>query len=235
MSDPLDFLDSTPKRPPIPRRRQSTTFGKFFAATAGIWCALVLLPILAIGGCLVMVGTCASVAPTHPKEAATQSHAAGKSSDEPNEEKPLQKGTKEKEPGLRIKLSQPYISTVQITGLLGRSAESAKAYLLIPVTLVNESSTHKVEYKGAASNFLRSHAILKDNLGNAYRAIDFGLGNEVASQQREVAIYPGQRISDLYIFQEPVAAAKELTLEIEAAALDRQEPFRIRFAVPRSR
>ncbi len=135
---------------------------------------------------------------------------------------------------LRIGIGRPCIGPVQIRDAIrGTLSDSAEDYLAIPVTVFNKSDVRKLEYQGSASNIFITHATVTDDLGNKYRAIDFGLIDKVAGQQKDVSLYPGESAADLYVFERPVDKAKNLTLRIDGQALGQDQPFQVRFSTPK--
>jgi len=78
----------------------------------------------------------------------------------------------------------------------------------------------KLDYRtwGAeALSFLESSASLKDDLGNRYKAVHFGGMDQPIGRTKSASIYPGKTITDVLVFERPIAKAKTLKLTLPLA------------------
>jgi hypothetical protein len=127
------------------------------------------------------------------------------------------------------------VGTVPLKNL-GDSTESEKEHLIVTVGIKSVSATKKIDYQTWASNgvYDASPATLKDETGNSYKRISFGIGAQPIGQaERGASVYPGKTITDVLVFEPPVGAAKELRLELPRANIGGgrdDEP--IRFSIP---
>ncbi len=103
--------------------------------------------------------------------------------------------------------------------LSGKAIDSAEEYTAIDISVANRSAERKIEYRGSKAG-LRSHALLKDDRGNSYRAMAVGIGG-AEGQVDSTSIYPCKSIRDLYIFEPVIPTAKRIVLSIEGQAFDR--------------
>jgi hypothetical protein len=121
---------------------------------------------------------------------------------------------------------------------LGTIGQSKKKCLIVRLNIENLSPTKKHSYHlwGDRTSLgiggERFHATLKDEFGNSYLPIEFGLFTEVGGQQRSgVSIYPGKPLEDVLVFEEPVGKAKVLKLELPGGALDKPGSYRFRIPI----
>jgi hypothetical protein len=120
------------------------------------------------------------------------------------------------------------VSTVErITGEKGASKDSL---LSITIEISNLSETKKVDYLTWSEQAfaLRSGATIVDNFGNPYKLVNFGFGTDVVGSTRGDSIYPGKSIQDTIVFEEPVAKAEYLNLELPADRFGGTGKLRIR-------
>jgi len=108
----------------------------------------------------------------------------------------------------------------------GRSKDSL---LSIKLQITNLSETRKVDYRtwGGEALAFREGARLSDNFGNSYRLVHFGFGTRVAGSIESESIYPRQAIQDVIVFEEPIARAEFLYLELPAAHFNGSGMLRI--------
>ncbi len=142
--------------------------------------------------------------------------------------------------GFRVQTITPILAQVPLYNrILGTARLTDDDYIVLFVIIKNPTKNRKLEYKGAASNMFVSYAFLQDDLGNTYKATDFGTwtvgsGDSRIKQIEEVSVYPGESIRDCYVFEKPVAAAKKLSLTIVAKALYQDKDYSTELSKPKS-
>jgi hypothetical protein len=79
----------------------------------------------------------------------------------------------------------------------------------------------------------RDYATLRDNFGNGYRRIDFGLtAYPVGSVERSESIYYNKPITDVLVFERPIDTFEYLELELPAQNFGSQGL--LRFRIPKN-
>jgi hypothetical protein len=102
------------------------------------------------------------------------------------------------------------------------SGESASKddLLIVRLDLLNTNQTKKVEYyswAGTDFSLGRDYATLKDNFGNRYKRVGFGLGTHpVGAVEGSDSLYPNKPLTDVLVFEAPLDAATYLDLELPA-------------------
>jgi hypothetical protein len=89
-------------------------------------------------------------------------------------------------------------------------------YMVIKITIFNQSVNRKIDYSTWRGR-LFSNSALKDNFGNNYKTIDFGiqeLGNAVT---RSEAIHPGKSVEDILVFEKPIDNASTFSVELKGS------------------
>jgi hypothetical protein len=107
--------------------------------------------------------------------------------------------------------------------------------LAVRLRVENLSETRKVEDRGwgRGSSFPDIQiAILKDNFGNRYTSIPFSSATRVEGQVSSASLYPGKSVGSVVVFEEPVARAEYLRLELPASAFG--GTVKLRFQIPKS-
>ena len=94
----------------------------------------------------------------------------------------------------------------------GPPSDDGNNYLVITVTVKNNSATRKYDYMTWRGNAF-ADGTLSDDIGNSYKQIDKGMEGPVGSAGDQ-SIYPGKTLTDVLVFELPVAGAKTLTLEL---------------------
>jgi hypothetical protein len=117
----------------------------------------------------------------------------------------------------------------------GRVGESEKDHFRLAFKITNHHRTRRLKYEGWSKDFDFDgvRATLQDEHGNAYRHVSFGLGTKVVGQVEDPVINPGESITDVLVFEKPLAIAKELTITLPLKAIQDQTGT-IRGIVPRS-
>jgi hypothetical protein len=127
-----------------------------------------------------------------------------------------------------VKIESVEIGIVKIKGF--RASESKDQNLIVRVKTTNRSKERKVDYRCWQDGFL-SKCTLRDDKGNRYKSVHFGIGDAIDGQVRGgESIYPRKSIEDVLIFEPPVTAATKLTLELEASCVGGDGTYR--FEIP---
>jgi HEAT repeat protein len=130
--------------------------------------------------------------------------------------------------GVRIKLTKAEIDVVKFH--IASEFVSDEKHLRLWIRIENTSRSRKLDFKGwGTRRFLEEvpAPTLSDNVGNTYRRVNFGAGAEVEGQVQSVTIYPGQVITDLVVFERPVAKCDLLHLKLPAENLGGSGPIRL--------
>jgi hypothetical protein len=91
-------------------------------------------------------------------------------------------------------------------------------YLIVTLALNNLGATKKLDFTGFASGGSISRLVtLVDDLGNQYKQKRFR-GAKVEGQASSESLYPGKQLSDVLVFEPPIAKAETLKLRLPAAA-----------------
>jgi hypothetical protein len=115
--------------------------------------------------------------------------------------------------------------------LSGKPGASTEKHLIVWLGIENESATKKVNYRTWAPElpFGNDAALLRDEFGNIYKRVMFGVGVEPLLRMRSASIYPGKGITDVLVFELPIEKATRLDLELpgENVGVDGIYRFRI--------
>jgi hypothetical protein len=117
-----------------------------------------------------------------------------------------------------IGVNEIFVGQVSLRDIMGEEYKPNTEYLLLKIHLKNSSETQITRYSswnGADFTISRDFATLKDNFGNAYQRVGFGM-RDVVGQNKHLTIRPGEQGSDLFVFQVPIEKAIELFLELPA-------------------
>jgi len=135
---------------------------------------------------------------------------------------------------LRIQVTEAGIETVQLGD--GGLSTTVDKFAVIRFTVRNVSPTAKVDYRGwLAADFPLfgdpGCATLSDGFGNSYsRSWRGNFTKPVSEDLQKKAIYPGESLTDLVIFQKPVDKAEMVRLELGLEQAGGKG--RVRFLVP---
>lgn len=113
----------------------------------------------------------------------------------------------------------------------GQPQVSPEPQLWIQLQIGNASKAMKHNYKTwAGRDFAveRDYATLSDNFGNHYKRVDFGLMDKPVGRGESASIYPNRYITDLLVFEPPVANVQYLNLELPARNFGGTGMLRIR-------
>lgn len=139
-----------------------------------------------------------------------------------------------KQGDVSVKVISAKIDKVIITNSIQQS-ESKDPLLSLVIEITNTSDVKKCEYRtwsGAEISFDRDYGSLRDEHGNIYKRINFGIFDRPEGQIVQESIYPGKSIKDILIFEVPIEKAKEIRLELPAKNIGGEGFFRI--AIPTS-
>jgi hypothetical protein len=121
---------------------------------------------------------------------------------------------------VKVQIVRIITGKVPVKDIVQEDAASKNDLLMVQLRLTNTNPTKKIEYSPWAGKdlpFDRDFATLKDNFGNDYRRITFGLGTYPAGAVTgRTTIYPDQPVSDLLVFELPLASATWLDLKLPA-------------------
>jgi hypothetical protein len=102
----------------------------------------------------------------------------------------------------------------------GNEATSKDELLTIRLELLNTDPSKKLDYRtwaGQDFSFDRDYATLRDNFGNIYKRIDFGLGSFPVDGVKGIkALYPNKKVTDVLVFETPLDTIEYLRLELPA-------------------
>lgn len=116
----------------------------------------------------------------------------------------------------------------KITGVAGLSEDKL---LTIVLAIFNESQERKLNYRTWGADAWKfggnGSARLTDELGNVYKRIHFGATDLPIMRTDNESVYPGKCISDVLIFEPPVAKAKRLTLSLPLRNLGQEGTIKI--------
>jgi hypothetical protein len=117
---------------------------------------------------------------------------------------------------------------------IGDPRPSGERLLLIGLHVENLSDVRKLDFRGFAGQFDFSGDAtpnLRDNFGNKYKRISFGIDSQIVGQAQNESVYPGKGIDDLLVFEVPVEKAEFLRLELPASAFGGEG--KLRLEIPR--
>ncbi len=104
----------------------------------------------------------------------------------------------------------------------------------IYLQIKNATTTKKVEYKPWSDLVsLNLPPSLKDNFGNTYKRVPFGLGTKPVGVAEGVSsIHPGKSLTDTLVFEIPIPNAAYLDLELPSEAYGDEGKVRFRISLP---
>ena len=154
-------------------------------------------------------------------DAATEPNdtAAGEPSAEANNGKQwAEAGSAVRQGDVEVNILDVTVDFVKIKGVSDTTYNSTDKQLQVSLDVFNVSETKKVTYRTWSKNDfgLESSAELKDNFGNRYMPVTFGLTTKAEGQVTVESLYPGKSVSDLLVFEAPIEKAEYLLLELPA-------------------
>lgn len=105
----------------------------------------------------------------------------------------------------------------------------------IQLSIANLGQTKKLQYEswGSSGSFLSTdYATLSDNFDNKYILMRFGALTPVKGQRTLESLYPGKSVTDVLVFEPPIATADYLKLELSAEAFGGTGKLRLK--IPRN-
>lgn len=204
----------------------STAFGSSFGGCLGLAAACLLV----FGGCvsvMFVAGLFVSRDKDEPQENAVKpvSQAPKNQPTTPSaKSKPLDEWVDARSSLLqhgdvRVRFLAVYSGKVPLKDLF-EDSRSASELLAIHLELSNTHPTKKLTYqtwRGKDLSFTRDYATLRDNFGNSYKRISFGLGvYPLGAVEGTVSLYPQQSVTDILVFERPVPNAQQFFLELPA-------------------
>jgi len=123
-----------------------------------------------------------------------------------------------------------HIPLKAITG----TSQSKDELFLFAVLLQNRSSTRRVEFLGwPEPHSFGVNLDVRDEHGNRYKAIDFGLGSRPALDEAGETIEPGGSRQAVIVWEAPIKLANLLTVDLDGAAIG-QPGKRLRWKIKRA-
>lgn len=201
--------------------RTSGSFGTGFGCTMGVLFALLAFSlastVFVCGGGIAMLGLTANAVSKH-QNAPVSTVVAGQQSQAYGP--------------LNVAVKSADIGQVDLLNL-GRPSISEEKLLKINLHLWTDDPAFKYDYESPVAS-LRPHCRLVDSKGNTYKHVIFGFTTEVVGRTKKAAVQKGHPVDDTLVFEAPVEAAGDLTLEIELANLKGANDSRCRFTIPES-
>jgi hypothetical protein len=125
---------------------------------------------------------------------------------------------------------------VPLIDLQGRKRPSREIYVAIGIEVSNLSDTRKVDYEpwhaSGPPSIDRRLATLRDEFGNDYRAIDFGIFDRADGQAQPASIHPRKSLTDLLVFEFPIDKANEFFLELPGGNVGEKGRFVFKLSYP---
>ncbi|HEY1922245.1 MAG TPA: DUF308 domain-containing protein [Tepidisphaeraceae bacterium] len=139
---------------------------------------------------------------------------------------------------VQVKMLSAQVGKVQIKNMFDPDTPSFSQdeLLLIKLEIRNLGDTKKIEYRtwagGEFSLGDRDFATVSDNFENTYKRIGFGASSGPIGQiDGSESVYPSKDITDVIVFEPPIAKAKYLNLELPATNFGGTGMLRIRIPV----
>jgi hypothetical protein len=135
---------------------------------------------------------------------------------------------------VQVQVKSVRVGKVPLKEQFGNGGRTSKDVLLrIEIEVTNLSDTKKLDYHtwGGTSMSFGKRTALADNFGNTYRLVNFGFSTEVAGATVADSVYPGKSVRDVVVFEEPIAKAERLDLELPASNFDGTGMLRFRIPV----
>jgi hypothetical protein len=136
--------------------------------------------------------------------------------------------------GVEVNLQGWNVGRVRLSQL-GQLTDSPEELLSIRILIRNTDPNRRLVYAGWGAHNLDGGVwpLLRDEHGNIYRINHFAPFAEVVGQAKSgTAIEPGGALTDVLVFDRPVATARELRLALPGQAVGRWLWFRFSFPAP---
>jgi hypothetical protein len=177
-----------------------------------------------------------------PREGGPQQpqQQAVKKDEGPKAEQPKPTPKQETLPDLsKVGIKQGDVTVTVLSASIGKvnlrsfsSGQSKEDLFQVAVRITNNHKTRRLDYHGWAQTFGSDNASLQDEHGNRYKLIDFGLATRIEGGVGSATINPGESVTDVLVFEKPLAVATQLTLRLPLAAVQDQSG-EIRGTVPK--
>jgi hypothetical protein len=134
---------------------------------------------------------------------------------------------------VEVRVTSVKIGPVDFEGFDNPDTENKMA--TIQLSIANLGKTKKLQYEswGSSGSYLDSDfATLSDNFDNNYHRMRLGALLRVKGQLTRESLYPGKSLTDVVIFEPPIATADYLKLELSAEAFGGTGKLRLK--IPRS-
>ncbi|MBN2578960.1 MAG: hypothetical protein JXB10_08210 [Pirellulales bacterium] len=136
---------------------------------------------------------------------------------------------------LQVRIIKVVIGKVPLKDIFSDGGISQNNLLMVNLELTNMNQQKKVEYQswsGKDISFERDYATLKDNFGNNYKRINFGVSTiPVGAIERSESIYPNKTVSDVLVFEVPLDTATYLELELPCENYNGEGMVRFRIPI----
>lgn len=132
---------------------------------------------------------------------------------------------------VQVQVKTARVAKVPLKDTFGDEGQSQEPLLMIELELTNLSDTKKLDYVSWGEqriSFGVRGTSLTDNFENRYKAINFGFGTHVVGAVGSESIYPGKAVSDILVFENPIAKVEHLNLELPASQFEGDGMLRIR-------
>lgn len=119
-----------------------------------------------------------------------------------------------------VNVARPMIGHVSLH--LGDSLEASKEPLLkIALSIESKNQNRKLDYKGWGPKYglAKNPAYVRDEFGNRYKPLSFGLLTVDGQVMHTQAVYPGKPLQERLVFERPIDAAQFLILELPGEAM----------------
>ncbi|HAU39107.1 MAG TPA: hypothetical protein DCX07_15510 [Phycisphaerales bacterium] len=137
---------------------------------------------------------------------------------------------------MRVRIVSVHLAKAEVEVGAARVVRQAQSPTLnIVVELANAGATHKVDYAtwaGGKQATFRDIAVLRDNYGNRYWRVVFGEDIQPVGRTASQALYPGNSLRDVLVFEKPVGTIEYLELELPAQNFGAKGA--VRFRIPAS-
>ncbi len=128
-------------------------------------------------------------------------------------------------------VSEVVVGKVRLIGFRGRVTASEDELLAITLKVSNSGENRIIQYnswRGADFSFARNRATLTDNFGNTYERSQFDAVREVAGHTKSASLHPGESVTDVLVFERPLANVEHLKLELPGRNIGGEGMLRIR-------
>lgn len=117
---------------------------------------------------------------------------------------------------IEARITAVEVARVAIDALFGReTSESAEEHLILRVTVENKSENRRIEFAGwPRKHGIGTNCTARDEHGNRYKMISFGIGSQPLGDKAGETIEPGGVVTAVLVFEKPIKAAT--TIEVEA-------------------